>query len=94
MMRELFARLLYPPALLVETLRHRESPWKLRAQVVAALGYLILPWDFIPDLLPLVGLSDDLTALALLFFSLVRNLPRSVSEAARTRARRWAGLSP
>lgn len=91
-MRELFARLLYPLALLIETIRHRESPWKLRAQVIAALAYLILPWDFIPDLLPFVGLSDDLTALALLFFSLARNAPRPIVEAARARARRWAKL--
>ena len=94
MMRELFARLLYPLALIVETLRHRESPWKLRAQVLVALAYVVLPWDFIPDLLPVVGLSDDVTALAILLFSLARNLPRPITEAARARARRWAKLSP
>jgi uncharacterized membrane protein YkvA (DUF1232 family) len=92
-MRSFFAFVLYPAALLVEVLRHRESPWKFRAQVVAALAYLIFPWDFIPDLLPFVGLSDDLVALVIVFVSLGRNLPGPVKDAARKRARLWARLS-
>src|SRR5262249_52299935 len=47
----------------------RATPLQVRAALLAALAYFVLPFDFIPDLLPLVGYADDaavlLTALRL-----------------------------
>ena len=39
-------------------------PWA-KATVIGALGYFISPIDAIPDLVPVVGYSDDLGVLAL-----------------------------
>ena len=36
---------------------------KDKAIIIGALGYLITPLDFIPDAIPLAGLSDDLGVL-------------------------------
>ncbi len=43
-------------------------PWA-KASIVAALGYLICPFDLIPDFIP-GGLMDDLAAIALLLAEL------------------------
>ena len=37
---------------------------KVKAGIFGALGYLISPIDFIPDLLPVVGYTDDAAAIA------------------------------
>src|SRR5262245_27348682 len=47
----------------------RETPLPVKASLLGALAYFVLPVDAVPDLLPLVGYSDDaavlLTALRL-----------------------------
>ena len=42
-----------------------DTPMKAKGPIVAALGYFIFPADAIPDVIPFVGYSDDLGALAL-----------------------------
>ncbi|MFM1901382.1 MAG: hypothetical protein RLZZ216_1958 [Cyanobacteriota bacterium] len=60
------------------------TPPQVRFTMVAALTYLLLPTDLIPDLLPVAGFSDDLVALTALI-SLHSN---HVSDAIRQRAQR------
>jgi len=45
------------------TLRDEDTPAWAKTIILGALGYFIVPVDAIPDLLPMVGFSDDLTAL-------------------------------
>ncbi len=40
------------------------SPRRVRGVLLAALAYFILPFDAVPDLLAVVGFSDDLAVLA------------------------------
>ena len=39
------------------------TPAKARISLMAALAYLIMPFDLFPDFMPLVGFSDDFVAL-------------------------------
>ncbi|SHL99138.1 YkvA family protein [Vreelandella subglaciescola] len=39
--------------------RFRPVPWKAFAIMVAAVGYLLLPFDLIPDFIVLFGVLDD-----------------------------------
>lgn len=55
--------LLYKVAQLWCVLQKPEVPAKDKALIMGALGYLISPLDFIPDLTPLLGYSDDLVAI-------------------------------
>ena len=41
----------------------RRVPWKLKLLPLLAIGYAILPWDFLPDLIPIVGWIDDIAIL-------------------------------
>lgn len=40
------------------------TPRRVRAILLAALAYFVLPFDAVPDLLALVGFSDDIAVLA------------------------------
>ena len=44
---------------------YREFPWWVVASVVFALLYVLNPFDLIPDILPVIGLTDDAAVLAL-----------------------------
>ena len=39
------------------------TPTQIRVSLMAALAYLIMPFDLFPDFMPLVGFSDDFVAL-------------------------------
>ena len=39
------------------------TPAQVRISLMAALAYLIMPFDLFPDFMPLVGFSDDFVAL-------------------------------
>jgi uncharacterized membrane protein YkvA (DUF1232 family) len=38
---------------------YKEIPWKSTVMMAGALIYFITPFDFIPDLIPGLGLTDD-----------------------------------
>jgi uncharacterized membrane protein YkvA (DUF1232 family) len=43
----------------------RTTPLQVKATLVAAIAYFVLPFDAIPDMLPVVGLTDDAAVLAI-----------------------------
>ena len=49
---------------LLSTLDNPAMPVHLKALVFGAIGYIVLPLDLIPDLLPGVGYADDLASVA------------------------------
>ena len=42
----------------------RDTPLQVKAALVGALAYFVLPFDAIPDMLPLLGFADDAAVLA------------------------------
>jgi uncharacterized membrane protein YkvA (DUF1232 family) len=42
----------------------RDTPRRVQIALIGALAYFVLPFDFIPDMLPLVGFTDDAAVLA------------------------------
>ncbi|MEA2980450.1 MAG: hypothetical protein QOF91_2087 [Alphaproteobacteria bacterium] len=42
----------------------RNTPTHVRVALIGALVYFISPFDLVPDMLPIVGLSDDAAVLA------------------------------
>ena len=41
-----------------------QTPLKVKAALLAALAYFVLPIDFMPDVMPLLGFTDDAAVLA------------------------------
>jgi uncharacterized membrane protein YkvA (DUF1232 family) len=42
----------------------RNTPLRVKATLVAAIAYFVLPIDAIPDMLPVIGFADDAAVLA------------------------------
>jgi uncharacterized membrane protein YkvA (DUF1232 family) len=42
----------------------RETPRHVQAALLGAIAYFVLPFDFIPDMLPVLGFTDDAAVLA------------------------------
>jgi uncharacterized membrane protein YkvA (DUF1232 family) len=42
----------------------RQTPTYVRVALIAALAYFIDPFDLIPDVLPIIGLTDDAAVIA------------------------------
>ncbi|MBI4275055.1 MAG: DUF1232 domain-containing protein [Rhizobiales bacterium] len=40
------------------------TPLRVRAVLLGALAYFVLPFDFVPDMLPALGFTDDAAVLA------------------------------
>ena len=53
---------------------YRIVPWNSILKIVAVLIYFVSPIDLIPDILPVIGLSDDLALIMWLFRSLKDDL--------------------
>ena len=65
--------------------------FKDKAIIYGALGYFISPLDIIPDVLPLVGLTDDIAVLAWAFSRVKRNVNDMTREKAKTKLKIWFG---
>lgn len=56
-------KVIFIALLLFYSLKNENMPLTVKAQIVAALGYFIFPFDLIPDFIPVLGYSDDLAGL-------------------------------
>ena len=66
-------------------------PTSLKLKSLGALGYFILPLDFIPDAILGLGFTDDLAALAWALFSIRKYITPEIERKARERLRLWFG---
>ena len=42
----------------------RETPRHVQVSLLGAIAYFVLPFDFVPDMLPVLGFTDDAAVLA------------------------------
>ncbi len=61
----------------------RDTPLQIKAALVAALAYFVLPFDFIPDMLPLIGFADDAAVLATAIRMVTGHIKPAHRDAAR-----------
>ncbi|MFN9619853.1 MAG: YkvA family protein [Synechococcaceae cyanobacterium] len=69
------------------------TPHQARLTVLAALTYLMVPLDLIPDFLPAAGFSDDMVALTALLGLCSRHITPAIRTRAKDRLDRWFPLS-
>ena len=61
----------------------RDTPRHVQAALVGALAYFVLPFDFIPDMLPLIGFTDDAAVLVTAIKVVAAHVTPEHREAAR-----------
>ena len=67
-------------------LRHPAAPRWLKWGAAGIVLYVLSPIDLIPDVLPVIGLVDDLVLVPLAIRWLLQRLPPEIAQAARRRA--------
>ena len=77
------AKILYPALQLYYLLQSKDVPVKAKTFIIGALGYLILPADLIPDFIPALGFTDDLTALLLALRAVNTHLTPEIKRQAK-----------
>jgi len=66
----------------------RQTPRHVQAALLGALAYFILPFDFVPDLMPVLGFTDDAAVLATALRMVASNIKPEHRDAARAALKR------
>ena len=66
----------------------RKTPRHVQAALLGAIAYFILPFDFIPDMLPVLGFTDDAAVLATAIRLVAAHITMEHREAARAALKR------
>ena len=68
-------------------MRDPRTPIGLKGMLAAALAYVVLPVDIIPDVIPILGQADDLTVLLLVLDLFIQHAPAEVRAEHTARAK-------
>src|SRR3979490_2847643 len=66
----------------------RKTPRHVQAALLGAIAYFILPFDFIPDMLPVLGFTDDAAVLATAIRLVAGHITPEHRDAARAALKR------
>src|SRR5437764_12270010 len=66
----------------------RETPRHVQVALLGAIAYFILPFDFVPDMLPVLGFTDDAAVLATAIRLVATHITSEHREAARAALKR------
>ena len=61
----------------------RETPRHVQAALLGAIAYFVLPFDFVPDMLPILGFTDDAAILATALRMVATHITPEHRDAAR-----------
>ncbi|WP_425989548.1 YkvA family protein [Afipia sp. DC4300-2b1] len=61
----------------------RETPRHVQVALLGAIAYFVLPFDFVPDMLPVLGFTDDAAVLATTIRMVTSHITPEHREAAR-----------
>ena len=58
--------------------KHPQTPKLAKGLLWLAIGYLLMPFDLIPDFLPIIGQLDELVIIPLLLYAAVKLIPQAI----------------
>lgn len=68
-------------------LKHPQTPWMAKCFLGLAVGYLLLPFDLIPDFIPVLGQLDDVIIIPVLLYLALLFIPKAVIQSCREQVR-------
>src|ERR1700739_3134156 len=66
----------------------KETPRHVQVALLGAIAYFILPFDFIPDMMPVLGFTDDAAVLATAIRLVATHITEDLRQAARAALKR------
>lgn len=67
-------------------LKHPQTPKLSKWLLGLAVGYAVMPFDLIPDFIPVLGHLDDIIIIPVLVIMAMKMIPKSVVEECRKAA--------
>ena len=58
--------------------KHPQTPKLAKALLWLAIGYLLMPFDLIPDFLPIIGQLDEVVIIPLLLYGALKLTPAAI----------------
>lgn len=89
--KRLGQRVIYMVLLMYYAYRCPQTPAWARRTILATLAYFISPIDFLPDLTPFLGFSDDLGLLSVSLAAIAAHINADVRQQAREQLQVWFG---
>ncbi|NOU24262.1 MAG: DUF1232 domain-containing protein [Methylotenera sp.] len=68
-------------------LKHPQTPWIAKAFLGLAVGYLLLPFDLIPDFIPVLGQLDDVVIIPVLVYIALLFIPQEIIQSCREKVK-------
>lgn len=84
-------KVIYAALLLFYCLKDKDVPAWAKTVIIGALAYFISPVDAIPDVVPVVGFSDDLGALVAALGIVSVFIDKDIKKKAKTKLSDWFG---
>lgn len=79
-------KMVYAALLLYYVLKSPSVKKGDKTTIIGALGYFILPLDILPDFIPMVGFTDDLSAILLALHAVWKNITPEIKAMAAAKA--------
>ncbi|MBN1650807.1 MAG: DUF1232 domain-containing protein [Bacteroidales bacterium] len=87
--RRVGMKVIYPVVLLYYLFKSNDVPLKAKSLIVGAITYFILPFDGLPDFLPFLGYTDDLSLLLATVSHLYKYISEEILKQTRTKIGEW-----
>lgn len=69
-------------------LKHPQTPWLAKLFLGLAVGYLLLPFDLIPDFIPVLGQLDEMVIIPVLVYIALKLIPPAIIQQCRAQLQR------
>ena len=63
--------------------KHPKTPWLAKLFLGLAIAYLLLPFDLIPDFIPVLGQLDDVVIIPILVYIALLFIPKTIIQDCR-----------
>lgn len=87
--RRVGTKVVYPVVLLYYLLKSQEVPIGAKTMIVGALTYFIMPFDGLPDFIPFLGYTDDLSLLMATVSNMIKYVSPEILELTRNKIGQW-----
>jgi len=84
-------KLVYVVLLLFYTLQKSTTPKFAKSIIIGGLGYFIMPLDIVSDFIPVIGFTDDLTALISVLITVALFIDEDIKLKAKLKLKEWFG---
>lgn len=74
-------------------IKYPQTPLLAKALLWLAVGYLLLPFDLIPDFIPILGQLDDLVIIPVLLYFALLLIPPSLLQSCREQVQQSTNTS-